>query len=175
MAHLNGLNEHSEHLYEAEVNILTSQAGDAVDVSSSIKNNNAKLPMWTIYNWALNRLQRLPNNQSVKLNSTDCLFFIFIHNLSGSVLFFLQRCWIPTTNLKSGNRLLESGFNDTHYKCWHTTDVKSENWWINAQDEKSIPDWSFNFFWLIFVNLMLGGEIVFKRQRSHDANVRKWW
>lgn len=36
VVHLNGLNEHSEHLYEADVNILTSQAGDAVNVFSSI-------------------------------------------------------------------------------------------------------------------------------------------
>lgn len=31
LACLNGLNEHCEHLYEADVNISTSQAGDAVD------------------------------------------------------------------------------------------------------------------------------------------------
>lgn len=149
----------TEHLYEADVNILTSQAGDAVDVFSSIKNNHAKLPMWTTYNWALNQLQRLPNDQSVKLNSTECLFFIFLHNLSGSVPFFLQRCWIPITNLKSGNRLLESGFNDMHYKCLHTTDVKSENLWINAQDKDTWFIILFILYWIILtVRIIFWGD-----------------
>lgn len=94
LCHTSWLNTHSENLYKAAVIFLNSQVG----VFLSITNNN-KLPTQTTYNcflkspllqWEqiLHPWTNYTSSQTVCESSNECLFFIFLHNPSGSVSFF---------------------------------------------------------------------------------------